>query len=126
MSDLAERVRVLENWKTGDGARGAEIRLQDVERKTAEIERDCLVDLSQENAGSIREMEKQLVEFTHQQEAFVSKDEVKLLVDGAKTAFIKALRDEKKKASERIKAWAPYFAAGCALIAAIVPHFFKK
>jgi predicted GTPase len=125
MSDLAERVRILESWRTGDGARGAEIRLQDVESKIAEIERNCVADLSAQNAERIDAIDRQLVEIAHQQEAFVSTNEVKDLVQGAQAAFIKALRDEKKRGIEKIKAWAPYVAALCALVAAIVPLFFR-
>lgn len=38
MADVAERIRLLEYWKNGNGTRGAETRLQLVEQKLDKVE----------------------------------------------------------------------------------------
>jgi hypothetical protein len=126
MSDLPERVRILESWKTGDGARGAEVRLQDVERKTTEIERNCRADLSGENAKDITDLKIWKIKTEHELEGTMTIENVDAIVEATKTKLLAALRAERNKGTEKLKAWAPYIIALCALAAAIIPEIIKK
>ena len=126
LNELVERIQALEIWKNGDGARGAEIRLQTVEENLRDLQGKCLADLSGQNAEDIKDMESQMLEVGHRQEDFMTKTDIIEMTEDMKTKFIAALRAEHKRGIEKVKAWAPYVVAACALAAAIIPQVVKK
>jgi hypothetical protein len=122
MSDLAEmtqRIRDIEHWKNGDGAVGAERRLQLVEEKSQAIEQNCCADLCSQNADEVEDLRNRMIDVEHVQEDLVTTQAATDLVEQAKDGFIKALRAERKRATEIFKALAPYFVALCGALVAI-------
>jgi len=89
-----DRIRSLEIWKNGNGARGAEMRLQDVEGILASV-KSCIDKVSSdENIARIAQIA------------------AKGVVDNART--------KDRTVVSKVKAFAPYFAAACAMIAAVL------
>jgi hypothetical protein len=99
VGELSDRTYRIEIWKDGNGARGAEMRLQDVENILTSV-KSCIDKVSSdENIAHIAQIA------------------AKGVVDNART--------KDRTVVSKVKAFAPYFAAACALIAGIVAVIVK-
>jgi hypothetical protein len=126
LNELVERIQGLEIWKNGDGARGAEVRLQTVEERLSNTQTKCRADLSRQNTEDITDIKSRMLGMEHRQEDCMTKADMIEMTEDTKTKFIVALRAERKRGMEKVKAWAPYVVAACALAAAIIPQLVKK
>ncbi len=123
MSDLIElsqRVRNIEHWKNGDGAIGAERRLQITEQLVQQIGHKCNSELNQDNAQSLEDLKGQIIQLEHRQEDMMTQENMTAMGEKLKGDIVLAIRAEKKKGIEKVKAWAPYFVSLCTLATAIL------
>jgi hypothetical protein len=92
--DLSDRTHRLEFWRDGNGAKGAEARLQGVEVNIVKLSA-CV-------------------------EKVASDDTIARIAQVAVKEVIGNAKGRDRTAISKVKAFAPYFAAGCALVAALV------
>jgi len=90
----SDRILSLEHWRNGNGARGAEARLQYVEGEMEEL-RGCL--------GASK-----------------TDEAIERIAAAAARSIVKGARERDRTAVEQVKAWAPYFAALCGLGAGLI------
>lgn len=98
-SDLSDRTHRLEFWRDGNGAKGAEARLQGVEVNIVKLSA-CVEKVSSDETI-----------------ARIAQVAVKEVIGGA--------RNRDRTTISKVKAFAPYFAAFCALMAAFLAVVFK-
>jgi len=89
----------LSIWRDGNGSKGAEVRLQDVEVILMEM-KTCV-------------------------DRVTSEDGIARIAQVAVKGVINNARDRDRTTISKVKAWAPWFAAGCALVASIVAAMAK-
>ena len=94
-----DRIHSLEIWRNGNGARGAEARLQIMESDMVHL-KACI-----ENVASDESIAK------------IAQVAVKGIIENA--------RNKDRTLVNKAKAFAPYFAAGCALVAGLVAALVK-
>lgn len=90
----SDRLSHVEIWKDGNGARGAEARLQGLE-------------------GDIEDV-KECLGMSHTEEA------IERIASLTARAVVKNARERDRTAVERMRAWGPIIAALCAAVSAIV------
>jgi hypothetical protein len=98
-SELSDRTHALEMWRNGNGAKGAEARLQAVETDVSDV-KSCI-----ERVASDESI------------ARIAKEAVKGVINNA--------RDKDRTLVSKAKAFAPYFAAGCMLVATVATAILK-
>jgi hypothetical protein len=94
MDELEKRVLKIESWKNGNGARGAEVRLQDVENDVLELKGKCVT--------------------------YMTDEATEKMVQAAFRGFVAAAQNKDKTAVAKIKAFAPYFATIGAIATALL------
>lgn len=107
---LSERTRSLEYWRNGNGATGAEERLQAVE--------DGLLYYS-------RERIPQRLNCVESDMAAVQRIADHAIQNGVQGAVNETLDKRDKTAIAKIKAWGPYFATAVVLILGILERLLK-
>lgn len=110
IAGLSDRTRSLEYWRNGNGASGAEERLQAVE--------DGLLYYS-------RERIPQRLNCVEADMAAVQRIADHAIEHGVRGAVNDTLDKRDKTAIAKIKAWGPYFATGVVLILGILERIFK-
>lgn len=109
MADLAIRVDDLERWRDGNGKPGAAAIIADHEKRITreETRNDC--------------QDIKLADFATA-EAVAKATERQVIIEAVGAAM--AARGKSREG--RVRAWGPYFAAACALIAALAPYIFRS
>lgn len=90
----SDRILSIEHWRNGNGAKGAEARLQAVECETTEL-RECLGASKTEEA-------------------------IERIASVAALSIVKNARGRDRTAVEKVKAFAPYFAAALLAVTTIL------
>ena len=113
LSNHSGRIRDLEHWKDGDGAKGSEERLQCLEEYTRGIEKANLRVRVNNLEGGLDAV---------QRIADAKLDNIQTSVSGAVLSTLNA-RDRTTIA--KVKAWGPYFATAVVLIGMLLDKFIK-
>jgi predicted NBD/HSP70 family sugar kinase len=98
-SNLSDRIHAGEIWRNGNGAKGAEARLQTVEKEMSDI-KTCV-------------------------EKVASDEGIARIAREAARAVVSNARDKDRTLISKVKAFAPYFAAVCMLIATVMTVLLK-
>ena len=93
-SILSDRAHALEQWRNGNGAKGAEARLQTVETDMSSM-KVCI-------------------------DKVASDESIARIAREAAKAVVSNARDKDRTLVSKVKAFAPYFAAVCMLVATMV------
>jgi hypothetical protein len=94
MDDIEKRIVKIESWKNGNGAKGAEQRLQIVEEFMSDMK----------------------LEKTH----FMTDEATDKMVQAAVSGFISAAQNKDKTFVAKVRAFSPYFATIGAVVAAML------
>lgn len=96
---IEDRVRDVEHWQDGNGAKGAEARLQAVEDYMTEV-KACVTKA-------------------------MAPDAIMAIAREAAKAVVTNARDKDRTAISKVRAFAPYFAGLCALVGTIIMALWK-
>jgi predicted NBD/HSP70 family sugar kinase len=105
MADIVLRVEDLEKWRDGNGKPGAAAVIAEHEKRLNKVESRC-----EDHGDGLALLTTQL--------AVARAMEKTLVVE----AVAEAMKTRSRSMEGVIRAWGPYFAALCALAAAIVPQ----
>lgn len=110
ISTLSDRAYALEMWRNGNGAKGAEARLQHLE--------SCQAELAENRVGPrLNMLEADMVA--------VQRIADNAIQTGVQGAVNDTLDKRDKTTIAKVKAWGPYFATGVVLILGILERVLK-
>ncbi len=97
ITGFSDRLNDVEYWKNGNGGRGAEVRLQEVE--------DTVQTLLRISSASRPD------------------DEIQRIAKVTATTIVENAREKDRTAVARVRAWAPYFVAGVGFLTGLIGLF---
>jgi hypothetical protein len=114
----SDRIYALEYWRNGNGAKGAEARLQGMELAVAGIQHSLDSEQSEENIKRIiKETTQHLTSGVIGGQSDAS---LKVIAEAAADAVVAHARRRDRTFVSKVKAFAPYFAAALLLVTTIL------